>query len=425
MTKLRIAIITYNWPPRNAIGTHRPYAWAKTWDEAGAQVTVITAQKHAYDAPLDLALPILSGVQVKEVPYGGIAGRVGGGLLKSEFLRGKTRAIKAWLRRLSGTSPDVRAGWRPASAKIAREVADESDVVISTFGPAASHLLAYDMKLHNPDIFWMADYRDLWSQSHLGDLSDKARSKLTLLERSTVGVHADALVAVSEDMVSQLQDITDKPVRLVPNGFDIDQKIVEQRLTRGASRPSLPLRIVHTGMLYRSKRDPEPLLRALVVLREQGKIQYGDVTVDFYGARIELARELAKHPDYSPFVRLIGHVPRDEALAAQQDANLLLILESPTPEARGVLTGKVFEYIASGRPILCLGSLREYELPKLLVRTGTGVAIENDEIDALADLVYQLANTEGHPKFYSPVLPEVLKYSRQAQAMDLLGMFKK
>ena len=54
---MRIVIVTYNWPPRNAIGTHRPYSWARYWSEAGAKITVLTAAKHAFDAPLDLYLP--------------------------------------------------------------------------------------------------------------------------------------------------------------------------------------------------------------------------------------------------------------------------------------------------------------------------------------------------------------------------------
>ena len=89
-------------------------------------------------------------------------------------------------------------------------------------------------------------------------------------------------------------------------------------------------------------------LEALAALHGEGRITEGAVTVDFYGARVDADRRLAGSPEYAPFIRLMGHVPRTEALKAQYDADLLLLLESPDPRARGVLTGKVFEYSASG-----------------------------------------------------------------------------
>ena len=66
---MNILIVTYNWPPRNAIGAHRPYSWAKYWSALGANVTVLTAKKYSFDAPLDLDLPVINGVHVVNVPY--------------------------------------------------------------------------------------------------------------------------------------------------------------------------------------------------------------------------------------------------------------------------------------------------------------------------------------------------------------------
>ena len=69
MSKLRIVIITYSWPPRNSISTHRPYSWARYWSEKGEKVTVITGEKQNFDEPLDMPLQDLEGVEVIEVPY--------------------------------------------------------------------------------------------------------------------------------------------------------------------------------------------------------------------------------------------------------------------------------------------------------------------------------------------------------------------
>src|SRR5690625_3409835 len=66
---MRVLIVSYNWPPRNAIGTHRPYSWAKHWSERGVSMDVLTAKKKFFDGPQDLCLSSLSSVRVTESPY--------------------------------------------------------------------------------------------------------------------------------------------------------------------------------------------------------------------------------------------------------------------------------------------------------------------------------------------------------------------
>ena len=70
----------------------------------------------------------------------------------------------------------------------------------------------------------------------------------------------------------------------------------------------------------------------------------------------------------------MGHVSREKALQAQRNADLLLLLESSNEESRGVLTGKIFEYIASGRPIICIGSRLDFEIGQTLFKTGSGIS---------------------------------------------------
>ncbi len=420
MNVRRIAIISYNWPPRNAIGTHRPYAWAKYWAEQGVHVTVLTAKKQAFDAPLDLALPAIEGVEVLEIDYATSSNRISDKVLKSERVRRIARKLKLWLRRQTGATIDLRGRWRTAAADSAKALANRVDVVISTFGPAAGHLIACDMKRENPGLRWIADYRDLWSQNIDPKLFPQEHAVAHRLETETVGRFADMITAVSEDMVSQLHALTAKPTVLIPNGFDLDEGLLRTRLAQPRKPVSKPLKIVYTGMLYDGERDPEPLLMALTGLHAEGRIGLNDVSVIFYGARIDRARRLAERPEYAPFIRIIGHVPREEALEAQGSADLLLLLGSPDPKARGVLTGKVFEYLSSGTPILCLGSLKEYELPKLLAATGTGISLEQN-IDNIKKLIGGLSCDGQAIEFYKPDLTQILLYSRRRQALTLLA----
>jgi hypothetical protein len=418
MKSPHLVIVTYNWPPRNAIGTHRPYAWAKAWSSLGRRATVLTAKKYAFDAPLDLDLPPLPDVDVIEVAWGGTTDHLGLRLLGNEHMRALARRLRASLSKYSAMPVEPRKGWLSAALPTAKSIAAEADIVISTFGPAMSHQLGAAMKQTNPKLLWVADYRDLWSQAHLGNLTARQRTRINALERETVGAHADMLSAVSEDMVRQLSDLTEKPILLVPNGFDLDETTITTRILASKQRRRRHLRIVHTGSLNEGERNPTPLLQALVELERDGDIRIGDVSIEFYGARIDVARSLAKHSEYSPFINLIGHVPREQALKAQQDADLLLLLESPKPAARGVLTGKVFEYLVAGSPILSLGSLKCYEIPRLLAQTKTGISYETHEIKGLKNLILELLNSTQQPSFFKPDIDFILRYSRIRQSIQ-------
>lgn len=420
MTPLRITIITYNWPPRNAIGTHRPYSWAKSWSRRGATVTVVTARKQNFDAPLDLVLPELPGVRVIEVPYGafksGSTGRYSGAWLKAA-----AKGVVRLVRRLTGVTLDPRMGWYRQALPAVRALALDCDVAVSTYGPAACHLLGHEMKTANPNLFWVSDYRDLWSMNHLVDIDARQRRKLRALEESKVGRHADLLTTVSRDLAAKLAAAFGENTLVVKNGFDLESEL----LTLPERKPQpegakTPRRIVYTGMLYDKHRDPEPLLEALAQLFDEKVISEGEITVAFFGSRLDAIKPLAGTARYGRFIHVAGHVPRDKALAEQSSADLLLILESSSPEARGVITGKVFEYIASGVPIINIGGGEDTELAELLRETGTGITLGKDVAAIKSLLTVCLANGFC-PSFFKPDLPRIKAYSREVQAGILLS----
>ena len=90
--KLNIVIITYAWPPYNAIGTYRPYAWAKYWKKLGHNITVITAKKQAFDTPDDLNLPLIPGVKIVEINYK-YYGKLFSGFLNFLFFKNRIKNL--------------------------------------------------------------------------------------------------------------------------------------------------------------------------------------------------------------------------------------------------------------------------------------------------------------------------------------------
>ena len=421
MKPLHIVIVAYQWPPMNSIATHRPYAWAKHWSEAGARITVLTAQKTVFDGPLDLEAPGLENVGVIEVPYLKGASYI----LKNSsgyWLIKKAKQLKYFLSQYGVASGSSRSLWRKAAQPFALQLAKEADVVVTTFNPDAAHLIGYDMKSFNPNLLWIADYRDLWSLRHNLDAPKRTRATMRKTELATVGEKADIALTVSEDLTQQLAHFLKKEAHCVPNGFDADEEEVTQRLTNKQTQQPGTTRIVYTGVIYKNYRDPVPVLEAIVSLVSENKIRSDAVTVDFYGSHNEVAEELAKNTAYKPFIRLMGHVSRERAIRAQREAGLLLIMESPKAEARGVLTGKLFEYLVAGRPILCVGSLPEYEIGQLLKKTGTGRAFGPNDQAALKEIILETLEGRGLHESYSPKLEEILAYSRKRQALSLLNL---
>ena len=420
---LRIAIITYAWPPRNSIGAHRPYSWARYWSAAGAKVTVLTGRKYAYDAPLDLSLRELPGVEVIEVDY---ASASAASRFADQVYNSPLRAPAQWLyKRMRGKAvapANPRDGWLAGALPVAEALAGETDAVVSTYDPRTVHQLAAAMKRRNPGLVWVADYRDLWSLNHAPGWRPDQQAAESAIERETVGTHADLVSSVSDELARAQGELLGKPWLTVTNGFDVDVSAIRAAVSQPLRTPARPMRVVYTGKLYPGLRDPRVLLEELVAMETEGVIARGAVMVDLYGGQLDGLDALLGSGQFDHIVTQHGHVPRDTALKAQREADLLLLLESPLPEARGVLTGKIFEYMATGVPILSLGSRRDSAIGDMLAATRSGVCTEDERGLVRRAILDRMAG--GRLEWFSPNLDVIAGFSREAQARRLLAAIK-
>lgn len=418
MKPLHITIITFAWPPRNSIGAHRPLSWAKYWSQAGAHVRVLTAKKYSYDEPLDLEIPTLAGVEVIEIDYATSSSSLIAYILSSP-LGDLARKIYRTLRSSKAAIRNPRERWLEAVLLRFETLAQETDVVVSTYDPRAVHQIAAEMKKANSNLVWVADYRDLWSLNHVPLWSDEQRVRERAIEEQTVGEYADLVSSISEDLARQQGTFVDKPWLCVTNGFDVDLDVIEAALVASPPPRRKPLNVVYTGKLYQGLRDPSALLETIAEMEDAGEISSGDIAVNIYGGQVDGLGTIMASGRYDHFVHLHGHVSRDIALRAQGEADLLLLLESPLPEARGVLTGKIFEYMATGVPILSLGSSKDSAIGSVLITTKTGLCAEVDHAAIHQTLCYSLAGRK--PNWFAPDLAQIAGYSREAQADKLLN----
>jgi len=377
---VKVLLVALYFPPAGGGGVQRPLKFATHLPELGIETHVLAPDDpkwiHRDD---DLAPPTLAWVH--RVRYVGPKGR-----RPAEELHGTTglerMARQAQLTGRRLLVPDENVSWNltaiPAAIRIVKN--EQIDVVITTSPPNSVHLIGAAVQKAT-GVKWVADLRD----SVVAHPHRRAESMLVRAKESgdhlvarLVANRADAVVAVSEAIAAEVNERSPAgPVLTIPNGSDFDDFAGIER------HPSDRFRITHTGSFF-GKRDPRPFLTAL---QRSG---LDDVTVRFLGDFRSADREWAESLDLGDKLELIPYAPRRISLALQRDSEALLLL---IPEAggrgRGVLSGKVFEYLAAERPILAVVP-PDGAAAALIEETGAGVVVAPDDLDGMVAALHEL-----------------------------------
>ncbi len=357
----RVLFVTYYFPPSGGPGVQRSLKFVKYLPEFGWQPTVLTVD------PDYAAYPALDMELVNEIPasldvirtksrdpysaYGRLFGKkkgevVGVGFL-SQIRPGTRERLARWVR-ANLFIPDARKGWMSyADTAADKALASHSyDAVFSTGPPHSTHLIAQHVK-RRTNIPWVMDLRDAWppdSFAHLFPTSNWARSRDARIRRSSFA-DADVILTVSKSLGIDVGDLTETPVKIIPNGYDPDDFNTVEPLQQDSftivyagnmSAEQDPIALWHAMKTYKSRGDWQNV-RVCLVGNTAGEVQAG----------IEQAG-LRKHVD------VILYVEHQKAVRYMCGADLLLLSINRVPNPGGIVTGKLYEYLASGRPILCL-----------------------------------------------------------------------
>jgi len=372
--------VTMYFPPSGGGGVQRPLKLATHLPELGIETHVLAPDDSKW-IHRDDELPPPTLAWVHRARYIGPKGRKPAEELHGrhglELLR--KQASLAGRRLLM---PDENVTWNltaiPAAISIVKR--EGIDVVVTTSPPSSVHLIGAAVK-RAAGIPWVADLRDsLVAHPHRRAESMFVRAKESgeHVVARLVARRADAIVAVSDAIAEELREREPKGlVEMIANGSDFDDfaGLVRQ--------PSERLRIVHAGSFF-GKRDPKPFLTALA------RSGLEDVVVRFLGDFRSVDREWADTLELGDRLELIPYAPRRRSLELQRDSEALLLL---IPEAggrgRGVLSGKVFEYLAAERPILALvppdGAAAE-----LIRETGAGVVVAPEDVEGIVEALRSL-----------------------------------
>jgi glycosyltransferase involved in cell wall biosynthesis len=286
--------------------------------------------------------------------------------------------------------PDVAlATWLPFAVPRALALVRSGrfDCVVTTSPPTSTHLLGALM--HRLGAHWIADLRDGWVSEPPRPpwpLAWEARLD-SLLERVTL-TRADAVTAVTRPIAEDLQTRLGVECRLIPNGFDPDERVLPDDAMGEVSQPGDELldpgrhSLVHTGRATMSERSPTVVFDALRLLRNDRPEIAQRLEVVFAGPPTADETSQLADPAVRGLARSVGLLDRERALALQRAADSLLVLAGG-PRERTLATGKLFEYLTAGPPILVVGE--HSEAARIVQETGTGFAVAADSPAAVAE----------------------------------------
>ena len=389
---MKVLIVSLYFPPAGGGGVQRPLKFATHLPTLGIETHVLAPDDPKWiHADPELQPP--TNAWIHRARYLGPKGR-----RPAEELHGR-RGLDRISRqvRLTGRRfllPDENVSWNltaiPAAVRIVRR--EGIDVVLTTSPPSSVHLIGAAVK-RATGVRWVADLRDsIIAHPHrrAERLAVRAKERGEAAVAGLVARNADAIVAVSEAIAEETRGLGPKgPVVTIANGSDFDD-FAGLPYERGER-----FRITHTGSFF-GKRDPRPFLTALA---DSGL----DVTARFVGDFRTADREWAEKLGLGDRLELHPYVPRRRSLELQRDSEALLLL---IPEAggrgKGVLSGKVFEYLAAERPILA-SVPPEGAAAELIEETGAGVVAPPDDPAAIADALrglverYEAGALDGTP----------------------------
>ncbi|QXD17297.1 glycosyltransferase family 4 protein [Rhodocaloribacter litoris] len=297
-----------------------------------------------------------------------------------EGVAGTRHRLGRWLR-ANLFLPDARVGWVPFALRAARRLHREApfEVVVTTGPPHSTHFVGFRMR-RAFGVPWVADFRDPWTDiSWYGELpfTPWARRLDARLERVVLDA-ADHVVTVSPALAALLARKTATPITVIPNGFDppdFDDVPVPPR--------SGGFELTHVGTLSPSQ-NPEALWRALRRGLDAGELPA--LRLRFVGKVDPVVLERLAAFGLAGRVEQTPYVPHAEAVGYMKAADLLLLSINRTPGAEGIVTGKLYEYVASGRPVLGIGPVTG-DAAAILRETGAGQLFDYEDVTGIAACV--------------------------------------
>lgn len=388
----KVLIITYYWPPSGGSGVQRWLKFVKYLPQYGYTPYVFTPENPSFELKDESLLKdVPSEAEVIHFPiwepYGLLPKKKSSAAEKSSQSDNVGNAgknsflmkIAKWVR-ANLIIPDPRVFWVRSSVQFLNDFIADNDIstIITTGPPHSIHLIGLGLKKKSPGIKWIADFRDPWSEWGFLDslgVSPLSRRIHKYLEKR-VFRFADTLLTITPFYQRQFSALSNKPVKLITNGFDEDDfaAVNPQRTNKFVIR--------HVGIVN-EKCDPRSFIQAVETLMQRSPAFKENVIIDFVGDVNSGFKSFVKErSSVSDVTSFTAPLPHSALLKLYNETSLLLLVLAGYKDAEGYMPGKLFEYAATGLPVLGIGP-EQGDAARMMDVTKIGSMIESTDIERI------------------------------------------
>jgi hypothetical protein len=394
-TNKKALLITYYWPPSGGSPVLRWLKFTKYLPEYGWDVSVFTPDNpvpQAIDEELFSEIPAGTTTyktKIKEPAnwfgFKKSTGTQATGFISKKGKRSLLNELVVWIRG-NVFIPDARMFWiRPSVKNILKLLKEEHfDAIITTGPPHSMHLIGLEVK-KKTGIKWLADFRDPWTnidyypELKLTKYSDRKHHRL---EKGVLKI-ADVVITVSPTMTSEFKEMGASNAVTVTNGYDQPSEEIKKNINLDCQ-----FSIMHLGSMPKS-RNPEMLWPVMGELVHEIDGLRNDLKIHLIGKVDAAILAAIEANDLTKNLYREEQMSNKKAIERQSQAQVLLLVINNTPNAKGILTNKFFEYMMVKRPILCVGPI-DGDAAAILAETASGAIFDYKEKDKLKEHLISL-----------------------------------
>ncbi len=427
MKQKKLLIITYYWPPAGGPGVQRWLKFVKYLPDFGVQPIVYIPENPTYpivdnelikevsDKAIILKQNIFEPYQLASFLSKNKTKEMNSGIIPNRKKQSFLDKIFLWIRG-NLFIPDARVFWVKPSVQFLEKYILENEInTIVTSGPPHSlHLIGLELK-QKLKVKWFADFRDPWTTIGYHKslrLSNYAAKKHKFLEHQVLNT-ADTIIVTSNSTKTEFKAITNKPIAVITNGFDIEN-VEKQTLDSKFS-------LAHIGS-FLSERNPIVLWECLVELLDEISAFKSHLELKLIGAVSQEVLDSITKFGLNPYLNNLGYVSHKEAIEHQKKSQVLLLIEINSEDTKSIIPGKLFEYMVSERPIIGIGP-QGSDFAEIITNTNTGVFFDYYEKIKLKRVLLDYYNQFLEGKLQSNAVG-LQQYSRKSLTEKLVQLIQ-
>lgn len=369
-------IITYYWPPAGGPGVQRWLKFVKYLPDYNIQPIVYCPKNPSYpiidesltkELPKDIVIlkqPIKEPYKLARLFSKKAASTISSGVIPKEKKQSVIEKVMLFVRG-NFFIPDARKNWVKPSVDFLTDYIQKENIetIITTGPPHSLHLIGLQLK-QKLDVKWIADFRDPWTT--IGYHKKLKLTKASQLKHQDLELKvlnsADQLIVTSENTKREFEFKTNQPITVITNGYD----------TTISEKPKKDSKftIAHIGSLL-SERNPKHLWEALSELINENEAFKADFELKLIGVVSDVVLQEIYSHNLKDYTNVVGYVSHDDAIKAQMQSQVLLLIEIDSEDTKAIIPGKLFEYMISNTPILAIGP-KDSDVERIIKSTNTG-----------------------------------------------------